>query len=241
MHEWEAIWIALEEIQRISAAEDNPVKVHLEVDERRIGLAEKNIQRSDSANRSDLEIVIVVGEPETSCPRLTREFVEQRGHPLPISCCLATLFGKPRQRDPLVADRFGVGKCLRKVFFQQVDRQVCRRRGEAVFREQVADLRRGPPKIAGKFDFIVSNPGDLRERSRKICLHQIADGIKLKSDFVERSSGTDGGGAGFGVNSREAESGDAHGSEKSATGLHCHHAGESRSLVWSARARFAMK
>src|SRR5881398_3196390 len=52
--------IAIEEVERLPAAENHPVEIHLEINHRGIGAAEKEIERPDAFYIRQLEIVIVV-------------------------------------------------------------------------------------------------------------------------------------------------------------------------------------
>src|SRR6185295_13946985 len=80
----EAAGITIEEIERLPAAEDHPVQIHLEIDERWIGAREKRIERAHAVDRPDLEIMIVVSESQSLGFCLRAQRVEQTGAPAPV-------------------------------------------------------------------------------------------------------------------------------------------------------------
>src|ERR1700682_6291473 len=65
MCQGESVREAIEIIEGISAAEYDPVNVHLEVDERGICLAQQNIEPPHAVDRFQLEIVVVVREAKS--------------------------------------------------------------------------------------------------------------------------------------------------------------------------------
>src|SRR3982751_6773678 len=93
MHHRETSRIAIEEIERLSTAEHHPVEIHLEVDERRIGAGEKQIERSHTVNIRQLEIVVVVSEAKSGRLCLGAKGVEHAGELAPVVGGFSSLSG----------------------------------------------------------------------------------------------------------------------------------------------------
>ena len=70
VNERESLRVLVEEVDRIGSAIYHPKEIHLEVDERRIGLLEQNVVRPGAVDCLELEVVVVVGEAEASRFRL---------------------------------------------------------------------------------------------------------------------------------------------------------------------------
>src|SRR5215210_1114859 len=51
VEELESLGVAVEEVDRISAGENDPVQVYLEIDQRRIGFIEENVERPHPTHR----------------------------------------------------------------------------------------------------------------------------------------------------------------------------------------------
>src|SRR6186997_924816 len=87
-----AAGISVEELQRVTAAELHPIKIHLEVDEVGIGVHQQQVEWSHSLDRPYFEIVIVVGESQALRHRRCAKGVELTRELLPVIYGLPSLF-----------------------------------------------------------------------------------------------------------------------------------------------------
>src|SRR5437762_8173034 len=79
VHHREPAGIAIEEVERIAAAEHHPVQIHLEIDECWIGSAEQKLQWPHSLYRPYLEVVVVIGESKALRFCLRTKLVQRSG------------------------------------------------------------------------------------------------------------------------------------------------------------------
>lgn len=94
-----------------------------------------------------------------------------------------------------------------------------RGRGKLILFEELADLGCSTSEISRELDLLVSRRRDPGERSGKIRLHQIANGVELQANFIQLAPGRYSSAGGAGVKAREAKSSRANGSQKRATSL----------------------
>ena len=84
MHAPESPGIPGEVFEWIGAGLEGPVQVHLEIDERRIGLAEQHIIGTGAGDGWKLEVVIVVGKAQAVAGGTSPNFIEPLRQRFPI-------------------------------------------------------------------------------------------------------------------------------------------------------------
>ena len=172
----------------IRAGFRDPIDVHLERDERGIGLAEEKIVRHDAFDRLEFEIVIVVGEPQPMRSRPFRCFVEVGRVAMPIREGFAILFVDPGDGRKLMPDACRVVERLIPVGSERDEPDVSGRSRQSVALENRAHVRRGAAEVARELDLFVSDFREPSEGSGKIVLHFGADGIQLDADAVQATA-----------------------------------------------------
>jgi hypothetical protein len=103
---------------------------------------------------------------------------------------LAELLVDPRTDYVFVSNDMGGIQCFRQFVFDNVVADVARWRLKPILVENGANILRGMVEVSRKFDFLISNLGDLRDGAFKIGFHGVSDGIQLNSypfDSVFRS------------------------------------------------------
>jgi len=89
----------------------------------------------------------------------------------------------------------------------------------SILLEQRFDLRRRAPEVSSEFDFLVSDLRDLAQRAGEIGLHQVTNGVKLKTDFLQLSLRCEENSIGQSISVRDPEGGDAERREECAAGM----------------------
>src|SRR5690606_23495051 len=100
---------------RVETRACDPVDVELEVDEARFGLAQQHVERDHTVHACELEVVVVICEPEPGSAGGCGVLVEKCSSALPVVDRVAVLLRYPRNGDVRVSDRGGRIECARKV------------------------------------------------------------------------------------------------------------------------------
>ena len=177
--------ILREQRVRILVSEDGPVEVHLEVHERRIGLAHQDVvPRAVAVHLRELGRMIVIGEADAGITTHRAPLVEFRGSALPRIDAAISREWIRRERDVLLPDYLRGPDLPRRVLPHQLRTDVRTRRDE---REPVEDrphLLGRAIVVAGELHVRVADRGHLRECPVEIFLEQVANGVELQADMV---------------------------------------------------------
>jgi len=134
--------------------------------------------------------VIVVAELETRLVAGFAGFVEQFSGALVAVGGSALRVINPGADDVLVADDVCGFYGLRNAMLYDVIGDVDGRGRQAVGIEDRTQILRGVKIwVAGEFDFLIANLGDLGDGAGNIGAHHSADGVKLHADGIDLMRG----------------------------------------------------
>jgi hypothetical protein len=166
-----------------------PEDVELQVDFRG-ELREEHVPGRRPIERSELEGVVVIAEPDPAGGQHSADVVHLGCEAPHVVSRTPLLFGQPRHDDPVAAERDVAIRLGLQVGPEPVDADVGCDRPQAGLAQQPGKVVGRGVRQPGQLDGSVAGRGDRRERAGEIPRGVVANGPQLEGDLVFPHGGT---------------------------------------------------